>query len=46
MVLEAMKTEIAVTAPRAGIVESLACAAGALVWAGQILLLLRAEATA
>jgi biotin carboxyl carrier protein len=46
MVLEAMKTEIAVTAPKAGIVESLACAAGALVWAGQILLLLRAEATA
>ncbi len=45
MILEAMKTEIAVTAPRAGIVESLACAAGALVWAGQVLLLLR-EATA
>jgi len=40
MVLEAMKTEIAVTAPKAGIVHSLACAAGALVWAGQILLLL------
>jgi len=46
MVLEAMKTEIAVTSPRAGIVESLACAAGALVWAGQVLLLLRAEAAA
>jgi len=45
MVLEAMKTEIAVTAPKAGIVHSLACAAGALVWAGQTLLLL-AEATA
>jgi urea carboxylase len=45
MILEAMKTEIAVTAPRAGIVHSLACAAGALVWAGQTLLLL-AEATA
>lgn len=45
MVLEAMKTEIAVTAPKAGIVHSLACAAGALVWAGQILLLL-AEVTA
>jgi urea carboxylase len=45
MVLEAMKTEIAVTAPRAGIVHSLACAAGALVWAGQTLLLL-AEGTA
>ena len=40
MVLEAMKTEIAVTAPKAGIVRSLACAAGALVWAGQTLLLL------
>jgi len=40
MVLEAMKTEIAVTAPKAGIVHSLACAAGALVWAGQTLLLL------
>jgi urea carboxylase len=46
IVLEAMKTEIAVTAPRAGIIEKLACAAGALVWAGQILLLLRGEATA
>jgi urea carboxylase len=46
IVLEAMKTEIAVTAPRAGIIESLACAAGALVWAGQILLLLRGEVTA
>ncbi len=46
IVLEAMKTEIAVTAPRAGIIESLACAAGALVWAGQTLLLLRGEATA
>jgi urea carboxylase len=45
MVLEAMKTEIAVTAPKAGIVHSLPCAAGALVWAGQILLLL-AEVTA
>jgi len=45
MILEAMKTEIAVTAPRAGIVHSLACAAGALVWAGQTLLLL-AEAAA
>jgi urea carboxylase len=46
MVLEAMKTEIAVTAPRAGVIESLACAAGALVWAGQVLLLLRAEVAA
>jgi len=46
IVLEAMKTEIAVTAPRAGIIESLACVAGALVWAGQTLLLLRGEAAA
>jgi len=45
MILEAMKTEIAVTAPRAGIVHSLACAAGALVSAGETLLLL-AEAAA
>jgi urea carboxylase len=46
MVLEAMKTEIAVAAPSAGIVEKLNCVAGAMVWAGQTLLLLRAEATA
>ena len=46
IVLEAMKTEIAVAAPSAGIVERLNCAAGALVWAGQTLLLLRAEAAA
>jgi len=46
MILEAMKTEIAVTAPKSGIVERLMCAAGALVWAGQTLLLLRGELTA
>ena len=46
MVLEAMKTEIAVAAPNAGIVERLNCVAGAMVWAGQTLLLLRAEAAA
>jgi urea carboxylase len=46
IVLEAMKTEIAVAAPNAGIVERLNCAAGAMVWAGQTLLLLRAEAAA
>ena len=46
MVLEAMKTEIAVAAPNAGIVEKLNCVAGAMVWAGQTLLLLRAEAAA
>ena len=43
MVLEAMKTEIAIAAPNAGIVEKLNCAAGAIVWAGQTLLLLRSE---
>jgi urea carboxylase len=46
IVLEAMKTEIAIAAPHAGIIERLSCAAGAMVWAGQILLLVRAEATA
>jgi len=46
MILESMKTEIAVAAPSAGIVERLNCAAGAIVWAGQTLLLLRAEAVA
>jgi urea carboxylase len=46
MILESMKTEIAVSAPSAGIVERLNCAAGAIVWAGQTLLLLRAEAVA
>jgi urea carboxylase len=46
IVLEAMKTEIAVAAPNAGLVEKLNCAAGAMVWAGQTLLWLRAEAVA
>jgi urea carboxylase len=46
IVLEAMKTEIAVAAPSAGLVEKLNCAAGAMVWAGQTLLWLRAEAVA
>jgi biotin carboxyl carrier protein len=40
-----MKTEIAVAAPNAGIIEKLNCAVGAMVWAGQTLLLLRAEAS-
>lgn len=44
IVLEAMKTEIAIAAPHAGIIEKLTCAAGAMVWAGQTLLLFRAEA--
>ena len=46
IVLEAMKTEIAIAAPHAGIIEKLSCAAGAMVWAGQTLLLVRAEVTA
>lgn len=44
IVLEAMKTEIAIAAPHAGIIEQLTCVAGAMVWAGQTLLLFRAEA--
>jgi len=36
IVLEAMKTEIAIAAPHAGIIEKLTCAAGAMVWAGQL----------
>ncbi len=43
IVLEAMKTEIAIAAPHAGIIEKLTCAAGAMVWAGQTLLFFRAE---
>jgi urea carboxylase len=43
IVLEAMKMEIAVTAPAAGIVESLNCVKGALVSAGQHLAILRQE---
>ncbi len=41
IVLEAMKMEIAVTAPCAGIIERIHCAKGSLVSAGQSLLLLR-----
>jgi urea carboxylase len=43
LVLEAMKMEIAVAAPAAGIVVQLNCAAGALVSPGQHLLMLRHE---
>ena len=43
IVLEAMKTEIAVVAPTAGIIEKLNCVPGAIVSAGQVLLALRAE---
>jgi len=44
LVLEAMKTEIAVVAPTAGTVEKLHCAPGSLVSTGQVLLALRTEA--
>jgi urea carboxylase len=43
LVLEAMKMEIAVAAPSAGIVEVLNCVPGALVSAGQRLVTLRSE---
>lgn len=46
LVLEAMKTEIAVVAPSAGTVERLHCAPGSLVSSGQVLLALRTEAAA
>ena len=41
LVLEAMKMEVAVSAPRAGIIEELRCVPGALVNAGQNLLVMR-----
>ena len=44
LVLEAMKTEIAVVAPSAGTVERLHCAPGSLVSSGQVLLAFRPEA--
>jgi urea carboxylase len=45
LVLEAMKTEIAVVAPSAGTVEILHCAPGSLVSSGQVLLAFRPEAS-
>ena len=45
LVLEAMKMEIAVVAPSAGVVERLNCGLGSLVAAGQQLVTLRGEAT-
>jgi len=45
VVLEAMKMEIAVAAPSAGIIEELNCLQGALVMAGQSLVTLRREAS-
>ena len=46
LVLEAMKMEVLVAAPHAGVVEDLRCAAGGMVTAGQHLVTLRAEAGA
>jgi urea carboxylase len=46
IVLEAMKMEIAVSAPAAGTIEKLNCAKGALVSAGQHLITLRQEVRA
>ena len=43
VILEAMKMEIAVAAPRAGVIERLECAPGALVMAGQHLAVLRGD---
>jgi len=43
MVLEAMKTEIVVAAPSAGVIEKLSCGPGSLVYAGQQLVSLRPE---
>lgn len=44
IVLEAMKMEIAVAAPMAGVIEVLNCVKGAMVLAGQNLVTLRQEA--
>jgi urea carboxylase len=41
LVLEAMKTEIVVVAPSAGVIEKLNCGPGTLVYAGQQLIVLR-----
>jgi urea carboxylase len=41
VVLEAMKTEIVVAAPSAGVIETLSCGPGTLVYAGQQLVALR-----
>jgi urea carboxylase len=45
MVLEAMKMEIAVTAPVAGVLETLHCSLGTLVSAGQRLVTIRKDAS-
>jgi urea carboxylase len=46
IILEAMKMELAVAAPRAGVVEQLRCTPGSFVSAGQDLLVLRTESEA
>jgi urea carboxylase len=46
VVLEAMKMEIAVVAPSAGVVEKLDCGRGSQVSAGQRLVTLRGEVSA
>jgi urea carboxylase len=46
VVLEAMKMEIAVVAPAAGVVEKLDCGRGSQVSAGQRLVTLRGEVSA
>ena len=43
IVLDAMKTEILISAPVSGIVEEIRCASGKLVHAGQILIVLRSD---
>lgn len=43
LVLEAMKMEVAIAAPTAGVIEEIRCAPGAIVNAGQNLLVLRSE---
>ena len=43
LILEAMKMEVAVAAPNAGVIEELRCVPGGMVNAGQNLLVMRAE---
>jgi len=43
IVLDAMKTEIVLSSPVAGVVEEVRCSPGKLVYAGQALVVLRAD---
>jgi urea carboxylase len=43
IVLDAMKTEIVISSPMTGVVEEIRCAPGKLVYAGQALVVLRAD---